>query len=698
LNSLSTVSIPKMAVVVETTLGDFTIDLFTEERPRSSLNFLKLCKNKFYNNQLIFSVQRNFVAQTGDPTNTGRGGESIFKEMFGEKAKYYEGEKLPELKHGSMGTVSMVAYGNNLYGSQFIITLGDDLASLDSEHLVIGTVTEGQDAVARFNDVLCDDAHRPYQDVRVCHTVILHDPFPDPEEIAFPSRSPRVTAEALASDYLAVYESVEDGAGRDEAELAEEIAAKEAQARATILEMVGDLPDADVAPPENVLFVCKLNPVTTSEDLEIIFARFGQVNCAEVIKDRITGNSLQYAFVEFDDKAACEKAYYKMDNVLIDDRRIHVDFSQSVSQYRWRGKGRGAEEFDKKGNRVGGDRKPEVRKRELPDPKNPKSRFIDTEAYAKRYREDKSKSDGDRRYERDRDAGRRKDHKQERIPDRHNDRDNNSGRPNAERFDRDQDSHRRHHGRDTDVERSSRNDGRHTSRQEVERERPRRETSPRRDANGRRDRSEYGEERGKDGYADGRKNDRFGDEIRSGNDREVRKMDIDMDERRQNSYRGERRRDDERRGVERSGRELSGRPSKVPDVDYEKKRSRNRHSLGSESKSNDVMKKPNKRHDSDSDETEKVRSSVKSKDNNENSCSESSSDEDNKRRKKKKKKSKKHRKSCYSSDSESSSESSDDSKKKSKKSKKHKKSAKKRKNSSDSEVEEAKGKKKKSRR
>ena len=34
------------------------------------------------------------------------------------------------------------------------------------------------------------------------------------------------------------------------------------------------------------------------------------------------------------------QAYFKMDNVLIDDRRIHVDFSQSVSKYRWKGKGR----------------------------------------------------------------------------------------------------------------------------------------------------------------------------------------------------------------------------------------------------------------------------------------------------------------------------------------------------------------------
>lgn len=52
---------------------------------------------------------------------------------------------------------------------------------------------------------------------------------------------------------------------------------KEAKARATILEIVGDIPDADIAPPDNVLFVCKLNPVTNDDDLEIIFSRFGKI-------------------------------------------------------------------------------------------------------------------------------------------------------------------------------------------------------------------------------------------------------------------------------------------------------------------------------------------------------------------------------------------------------------------------------------
>lgn len=51
----------------------------------------------------------------------------------------------------------------------------------------------------------------------------------------------------------------------------------EARSRAEVLEMIGDLPVADVKPPDNVLFVCKLNPVTESHDLEVIFSSFGKI-------------------------------------------------------------------------------------------------------------------------------------------------------------------------------------------------------------------------------------------------------------------------------------------------------------------------------------------------------------------------------------------------------------------------------------
>ena len=142
----------------------------------------------------------------------------------------------------------------------------------------------------------------------------------------------------MNSDSIYIEQGYDENQGKTQEQLDEEYKDKQAKSRAIILEMVGDLPDADVAPPDNVLFVCKLNSVTKEEDLEVIFSRFGKVVDCEVIRDSKTDESLQYAFIEFEDPKNCEQAYFKMDNVLIDDRRIHVDFSQSVAKFKWKKK------------------------------------------------------------------------------------------------------------------------------------------------------------------------------------------------------------------------------------------------------------------------------------------------------------------------------------------------------------------------
>lgn len=324
---------------METTLGDVVIDLYTEERPKASLNFLKLCKIKFYNYCLIHNVQRDFIIQTGDPTGTGRGGESVFCKLYGDQARFFESEKMPRIKHRKKGTVAMVNNGSEQHGSQFLITTGENLDYLDGVHTVFGEVTEGMDVLAKINEVFVDNDFIPYQDIRINHTVILDDPFDDPPGLPVPDRSPEPTKQQLDSGRIGADEVINDDEGRDAEELDELIRDKEAKTQAILLEMVGDLPDADIKPPENVLFVCKLNPVTTDEDLEIIFSRFGSIKCCEIIRDWKTGESLCYAFIEFEKEDDCEKAYFKMDNVLIDDRRIHVDFSQSVSKIKWKGKG-----------------------------------------------------------------------------------------------------------------------------------------------------------------------------------------------------------------------------------------------------------------------------------------------------------------------------------------------------------------------
>lgn len=339
-----------MSVVIETTIGDITVDLFLEQRPRTCLNFLKLCKLKYYNFNLFHTIQHDFIAQTGDPSGSGHSGCSVWGIVEGLQKRFFEAETAPKIRHADVGLISMVSSGDKMIGSQFFFTLGADLFSLDDSHCVFGEVVEGLDVLRQLNETICDDKFRPYKDVRVTHTVILNDPFENPRGFREPSRSPSPSAERLKGGRIAADEDINDTKGKTEAELNEMVQAREAKAQATILEIVGDLPDADMAPPENVLFVCKLNPVTSDDDLEIIFSRFGRVKCCEVIRDKQSGDSLQYAFVEFEEQKSCEDAYLKMDNVLIDDRRIHVDFSQSVAKLKWQGKGRGVIDMDGDGD------------------------------------------------------------------------------------------------------------------------------------------------------------------------------------------------------------------------------------------------------------------------------------------------------------------------------------------------------------
>ncbi|KAF2662493.1 RNA-binding domain-containing protein [Lophiostoma macrostomum CBS 122681] len=215
-------------------------------------------------------------------------------------------------------------------GSQFIITLGQDIDYLDGKAAIFGTVVEGFDALEKINTAYVDDKGRPLKDIRILHTVVLDDPYDDPAGLEEPPKSPLPSAAQLATVRVAYDETLEE---ENDPEALERVRReREARAQALTLEMVGDLPFAEVAPPENVLFVCKLNPVTQDEDLELIFSRFGKIVSCEVIRDKKSGDSLQYAFIEFSNQKDCEQAYFKMDGVLIDDHRIHVDFSQSVSK------------------------------------------------------------------------------------------------------------------------------------------------------------------------------------------------------------------------------------------------------------------------------------------------------------------------------------------------------------------------------
>jgi peptidyl-prolyl cis-trans isomerase-like 4 len=54
----------------QTSLGDIVIDLQVKKAPKASLNFIKLCKIKYYNYSLFHTLNKNFTIQAGAPAVT----------------------------------------------------------------------------------------------------------------------------------------------------------------------------------------------------------------------------------------------------------------------------------------------------------------------------------------------------------------------------------------------------------------------------------------------------------------------------------------------------------------------------------------------------------------------------------------------------------------------------------------------------
>lgn len=86
--------------------------------------------------------------------------------MYGEQARFFEDELHPHLKHKKRGVLGMAGTGENSNGSQFYITTGVDLDSLDEKRTIFGEVAEGMDVIMRIDEAYCDGNGKPYQNIR----------------------------------------------------------------------------------------------------------------------------------------------------------------------------------------------------------------------------------------------------------------------------------------------------------------------------------------------------------------------------------------------------------------------------------------------------------------------------------------------------------------------------------------------------
>lgn len=99
-----------MSITLLTSHGDIKVELFCEHTPLAAKNFLALCGSGYYNNSIFHRNIKNFIVQGGDPTGTGKGGQSIY-------GKHFKDEFHPDLKHDKRGMLSMANSGSNKNGS-----------------------------------------------------------------------------------------------------------------------------------------------------------------------------------------------------------------------------------------------------------------------------------------------------------------------------------------------------------------------------------------------------------------------------------------------------------------------------------------------------------------------------------------------------------------------------------------------------
>ena len=140
----------------ETSMGNFKIELFEQQVPKTVGNFVQLAEKNFYDGVIFHRVIDGFMIQGGDPLGQGIGGPGYT----------FADEFHPRLRHNRAGILSMANRGPNTNGGQFFITLAPT-PHLDDRHSVFGEVVEGMDVVKKIGSARTGDRDRPLNDITI---------------------------------------------------------------------------------------------------------------------------------------------------------------------------------------------------------------------------------------------------------------------------------------------------------------------------------------------------------------------------------------------------------------------------------------------------------------------------------------------------------------------------------------------------
>ncbi|KAJ3342124.1 hypothetical protein HDU93_003340 [Gonapodya sp. JEL0774] len=154
---------------IRTSLGQLNVELFCEKVPKTCFNFIGLAKKDKYNGTIFHRLIRGFMVQGGDPTGTGRGGESVWGTPFANEINQ-------GLSHDARGVLSMANRGPNTNTSQFFVTLGE-CKHLDGKHSIFGKVVGGLETLGKIEAVDTDKADRPKMEIKIEDVQVFVDPF-----------------------------------------------------------------------------------------------------------------------------------------------------------------------------------------------------------------------------------------------------------------------------------------------------------------------------------------------------------------------------------------------------------------------------------------------------------------------------------------------------------------------------------------
>jgi len=154
----------KPVVVLNTTQGIIEIELMPEVAPKACENFLGLVKKGYYNGVIFHRVIKNFMIQGGDPTGSGRGGQSLWGKPFPDEFDV-------RVTFDRPGLLAMANAGPNTNGSQFFITTAPT-PWLNMRHTIFGEVVAGYAAVRAIENTPTDSSDRPINEQKIIKAYI----------------------------------------------------------------------------------------------------------------------------------------------------------------------------------------------------------------------------------------------------------------------------------------------------------------------------------------------------------------------------------------------------------------------------------------------------------------------------------------------------------------------------------------------